>query len=83
MNMTGKVISIGNSLGMILPARILKELALTKDSNLELRVEDGKLIVSESTPHKGWAEDAKKLHALNEDEIGEDSLDDLNGEWEW
>ena len=56
MNMTGKVISIGNSLGMILPARILKELALTKDSNLELRVEDGKLIVSESTPHKGWLE---------------------------
>ena len=78
--MTGKVISIGNSLGMILPARILKELALTKDSNLELRVEDGKLIVSESTPHKGWAEDAKRL---NEEELLEDSLDDLTGEWQW
>lgn len=81
--MMGKIISIGNSLGMILPARILKELALTKDSNLELRVEDGKLIVSESTPHKGWAEDAKRLHALYEEEFLEDSLDDLNGEWEW
>ena len=81
--MMGKIISIGNSLGKILPARILKELALTKDSNLELRVEDGKLIVSESTPHKGWAEDAKRLHALNEEEFLEDSLDDLNEEWEW
>ncbi|MBQ0155471.1 MAG: hypothetical protein KBT22_02715 [Bacteroidales bacterium] len=81
--MTGKVISIGNSLGMILPARILKELSLTKDSNLELRVENGKLIVSESSPHKGWAEDAKKLHALREDNMFEDSLDDMNGEWDW
>ncbi len=81
--MTGKVISIGNSLGMILPARILKELSLTKDSNLELHVENGKLIVSESTPHKGWAEDAKRLRALNEEEKFDDSLDDMKGEWDW
>lgn len=68
---------------MILPARILKELSLTKDSNLELRVENGKLIVSEIASHKGWAEDAKKLHALCEEDIVEDTLDDMNGEWDW
>ncbi|MCQ2218041.1 MAG: hypothetical protein MJZ33_06090 [Paludibacteraceae bacterium] len=81
--MTGKIISIGNSLGMILPTRLLKELSFTKDSNLEICIENGKLVISESNPHKGWAEDAMKLKALQEEEIGEDTLDDINGEWDW
>ncbi len=67
---------------MILPTRILKELSFTKETDLNIAVENGKIVVSERNPHKGWAEDAKKLHALHEDEF-DDTLDDLNGEWDW
>lgn len=81
--MTSKIISIGNSLGMILPARILKELSITKNTDLEITVENGKLVVYKHNPHKGWAEDAKKLHDIKEDNVFEDNLDDIDGEWDW
>lgn len=31
--------------------------------------------------YKKWEADARTLHNLQEDEMSEDSLDDLDGEW--
>lgn len=59
---------MGNSTGMILPRAILGEIGVTTGAAMDLRVEDGRLIV---TPvHKvrdGWAEAAAQIAAAEED----------------
>lgn len=60
---------IGNSTGMILPGAILGEIGVTTGSAMDLRVEDGKLIVTpiKRNPREGWAEAAAAIAAAEED----------------
>ena len=43
-----QVLRIGNSKGVILPAGVLKELSLSERDSLDIRTEDGKIILSKT-----------------------------------
>ncbi|MBN8807976.1 MAG: hypothetical protein J0I47_07035 [Sphingomonas sp.] len=76
---------MGNSTGLIVPRALLGEIGVTTGAQMDLRVEDGKLI---ATPvrkvREGWAEDAERVaaHGLTEEEsdwlgFGNDGDDEL------
>lgn len=44
-----QILRIGNSKGVILPARILRELSLSERDSLDVRTEDGKIILAPSS----------------------------------
>jgi antitoxin MazE len=53
---------MGNSIGMIVPKAILQELGATVGTPLDVRVDDGRVIVTPlRTARSGWAEDADRL----------------------
>ncbi len=62
---------MGNSVGMIVPKPLLKELGATAGTPMDVRVEEGRVI---ATPlrrvREGWEEDAKRIGAepLTEEE---------------
>lgn len=62
---------MGNSVGMIVPAALLKELGLAAGTPMDVRVEEGKVV---ATPvrrvREGWDEDAERIGAepLTEEE---------------
>ena len=59
---------MGNSTGMIVPRSILGAIGATTGAAMDLRVEDGKLIVTpaERVARDGWAEAAAGLAATGE-----------------
>ena len=62
---------MGNSVGLIVPAPLLKELGAAAGTAMDVRVEDGRVV---ATPvrrvREGWAEDAERIGAepLSEEE---------------
>lgn len=62
---------MGTSVGMIVPAPLLRELGATAGTPMDVRVEDGRVI---ATPFRhvreGWEEDAERIGAepLTEEE---------------
>ncbi len=59
---------MGNSVGMIVPAALLKELGATAGTTMDVRLENGAVV---ATPRRkvreGWAEDAARVAATEED----------------
>ena len=60
---------MGNSTGMIVPRSILGAIGATTGAAMDLRVEDGKLIVTpaERVARDGWAEAAAGLAMTGEE----------------
>ena len=56
---------MGNSTGMILPRSILGEIGVTTGAAMDLRVEDGRLIITPvvNKARAGWTEDAAAVAA--------------------
>ena len=54
---------IGNSTGMVLPRSILGQIGVTTGAAMDLRVEDGKLIVTpvQTVKRAGWASAAAEI----------------------
>ena len=62
MGVTTKVVRIGNSEGFRVPKNILNELLLSKGDNVEMSVEDGKLIITPLIIQRnGWEKGAIRL----------------------
>ncbi len=56
---------MGNSVGMIVPSIILKEIGATAGMAMDVTVEAGKVVVTPIVnPRAGWAEDAERIGAL-------------------
>ena len=49
----GNIIKIGNSKGVIIPASILKELALNEKDEVHFSIEDGKMVIEKIPPFTG------------------------------
>jgi antitoxin MazE len=59
---------MGNSVGMIVPKAILKELGATAGTQMDVRVEEGKVVATPLRhPREGWAEAAAAVAAAEED----------------
>lgn len=60
----------GNSIGLRIPAGLLAELNLSENSTVELKVEDGKLIVAPKRQRKKWKYSLDELLAgVTEDNV--------------
>lgn len=76
---------MGNSVGMILPKPLLKELGATAGTAMDVRIEGGQVIATPLRhPREGWAEAAAAVAAAEEDPdeaawcaFGNDGDDDL------
>lgn len=66
---------MGNSVGMIVPKALLREIGLSAGAPMDVRVEGGQVI---ATPirhvREGWAEDAERLAAAGPTEEEADWL---------
>jgi antitoxin MazE len=59
---------MGNSVGLIVPKSILKELGATAGMPMDVRVEQGKVVATPlQHPRAGWAEAAALVAAAEED----------------
>ena len=76
---------MGNSVGMIVPKAILRELGATAGTTMDVRVEEGRVVATPLRhPRAGWAEDAERVaaHGLTKEEadwlgFGNDGDDEL------
>ena len=84
--MEAKIIKIGNSKGVIIPAEFLRLLEL--EDRVSIEVEDDKMILSavKSAPREGWEEMIKEeiqkngqLEMLIPEFLNDENLDD----WTW
>lgn len=66
--MVTNIIQIGNSKGVILPSKVLKQLRLSLKSAVNVYL-DGDNIVIKAQPRQGWAEAAKRAHENGDDEL--------------
>ena len=76
----------GNSAGVIIPKPFLAEIGAQAGDSIEMRVENGKLIIERASAHPraGWAEDAAAIAAAGDDEfVWEDFVEDSDEEWTW
>jgi antitoxin MazE len=69
--MLSAVKKIGNSAGVIIPKPLLTEFGVEAGDSVELKVEAGRIVIERVTnpPRKGWAEDAKRLAAAEDDTL--------------
>ncbi len=78
---------MGNSTGMILPQSILKEIGASTGAKMDVRVQDGKLIITPlaDSIRAGWAESAADVggHADHESDTwqGFSNADDADLTW--
>jgi antitoxin MazE len=83
--MEANVIKVGNSKGIIIPAKFLRVLGITE--SVEINMQNNKLILSAVSylPRKDWEESFKTMHEKGDDLILiEDDLNDSNlSEWTW
>jgi len=66
----------GNSLGLRIPAGLLAELGLTENATVDLRVQDGNLILIPGQPKRKWK------YAL-EDLLSGVTEDNIHSETDW
>lgn len=59
----------GNSAGIIIPKPLLSEIGAKVGDDVDLRVEDGRIVVErvDKPTRAGWAEDARRLAAEGDD----------------
>jgi antitoxin MazE len=69
--MLSAVKKFGNSAGVIIPKPLLSEIGAQAGDNVDLRVEDGRIVIERvaSQPRSGWADDARRLAAEGDDEL--------------
>jgi antitoxin MazE len=79
-----RIVQIGNSKGIRVPKALLEQAQLPDE--IELQAEHGRLIVRAAQgPRAGWADAAKAMHALGDDQLLDattsNQFDDT--EWRW
>jgi antitoxin MazE len=83
--METNIITIGNSKGIIIPAKLLKSIGF--QSNVNITVEDGKLIITPSEKiREGWADLMKSEIEKNGQPnrlIPDFFEDEQDNDWQW
>jgi len=84
--MINAIKKFGNSAGVIIPKPLLAELGVQAGDDVDMHIEDGKIIIERAERHirKGWADDAKRLAAEDDDSLAWPELsndDDLDLVW--
>ena len=84
--MKSAIRKMGNSHGVIIPKPLLAEIGAKAGDQVELSVQDGKVVMAPTTrhPRAGWAEDSKAIHAAGDDKlVWPEFSNDFDKDWEW
>jgi antitoxin MazE len=77
-----RIVQIGNSKGIRVPKALLEQAQLPDE--IELQAEHGRLIVRAAQgPRAGWADAAKAMHALGDDQLLDATTSTKFDEKEW
>ena len=77
-----RIVQIGNSKGIRVPKALLEQAQLPDE--IELQEEHGRLIVRAAQgPRAGWADAAKAMHALGDDQLLDATTSTKFDEKEW
>lgn len=82
--MQTRIVQIGNSRGVILPADMLRQMGLQQKSVVNVSMMDDTIVISRQ-PREGWAAAAQKAHEeggdglLMPDILEDEKLED----WQW
>jgi antitoxin MazE len=77
-----RIVQIGNSKGIRVPKALLEQAQLPDE--IELQAEHGRLIVRAAQgPRAGWADAAKAMHALGDDQLLDATTSSKFDEKEW
>jgi antitoxin MazE len=82
--MKTRLIRIGNSRGVRLPKAIIEQAGLTEEVELDIR--DGAVVIAGTErPRKGWADEARKMHVRDDDQLLDPSTPTRfdEGDWAW
>jgi antitoxin MazE len=82
--METNIINVGNSKGIIIPAKLLKMIGLGNVVNVD--IEEGKLIISPANkPREGWEDILKNEIEKNgpAKSLAPDFFEDENEDWTW
>lgn len=82
--METNIINVGNSKGIIIPAKLLKMIGLENIVNVE--IEEGKLVISPAhKPREGWDEMLRNEIEKNGEAktLAPDFFEDENDDWTW
>jgi antitoxin MazE len=62
---------LGNSAGVIIPKSVLTELGLSAGDAMDMRLEDGRLILApvQQARRAGWAESSRAVAATDDDAL--------------
>lgn len=79
---------MGNSAGIVLPKPVLAQVGARHETQFDLSVENGRIILMPvRRPREGWAEASKALAASGDDGVDDDWLAVSNAfddaEWDW
>ena len=78
--MRAQLVKIGNSRGVRLPKTIIQEAGLGRD--LDITIEGGAVVIrSAGHPRRGWAEDAQKCRAADDDSFEDWDVVTADGDW--
>lgn len=84
--MEAKIIKVGNSKGIIIPAKFLKLIGLEEKVTIQIDGEKMVITPAKSTPRQGWenmlAEDVAK-YGQPERLLPDTFEDEDNTDWEW
>ena len=83
--MKTNLINIGNSRGVILPASMLRDLKMLPKSEVDISVEDGRIVIKPQS-RQGWEELFSQAsdHGIKETDLFEGIQNDIDKEeWEW
>ena len=60
---------MGNSSGIIIPKLMLSEIGMKPGDDVELRIENGRLVIEARKPYPraGWADDARHIAEAGDD----------------
>jgi antitoxin MazE len=77
------IIKIGNSQGIRIPKTIIEQCRF--GDSVEMKIENGKLILSPHQVRKGWAESFQDMAANQDDELLIDDCinTEYDEQWEW
>ncbi|MGL5795626.1 MAG: AbrB/MazE/SpoVT family DNA-binding domain-containing protein [Waterburya sp.] len=77
------IIKIGNSQGIRIPKTIIEQCGF--GDSVEMKIENGKLILSPHQVREGWAESFQDMAANQDDELLIDDAmpTEYDEEWEW
>ena len=67
--MNSNIIKIGNSKGIRIPSKVLEELSLELNDNVQIEIVNGNIVITPARARFGWDKAFKNMHNNRDDKL--------------